>query len=142
MTTLLSRPLTTNLRRWLRGPLAWLAWCACALALALAGPARTFAAAGQGKIADDLQQVVAGGGNQGARWTREVNGARQVQVVIVAETTDGDMTALRDAVKAAGGSVHVRMPALRTVTATLPAAQVATLAGRSDVRRVVPNRVT
>jgi serine protease AprX len=117
-----------------------------ALAVAFTGLAPMTAAAApvkakKDKVAKDLRDAVASLSTPKARWAKDVNGVRQVQVVISAKTSEVDMTTLRNAVKAAGGSVHVRMPGLRMVTATLPAAAVATISARSDVDYVVPNRV-
>jgi serine protease AprX len=93
------------------------------------------------KVARDLSNAVSAPTTPKVRWAKDVNRVRQVQVIIAAKTAEVDMTTLRNAVKAAGGSIHVRMPGLRMVTATLPAAAVNTIAARTDVDYVVPNRV-
>ena len=118
---------------------------AVATAFALVGAPPAFAAPGNGqakKIARDLQAALDAVTTPNVKWAREVNGARHLQVVIVSNSADGDMTSLRDDIKGNGGSVHVTMPGLRAVTATLPAAQLAKIAARSDVFMVAPNRAT
>ena len=123
--------------------LALLTALAVACALMPARPAKASgAAANAAKISADLQQALDAPMSPKARWARDVNGQRQVQVVIMSAGTDPEMTSLRDEIRGAGGSVHVRMPGLGAVTATLPAAQVAKLAARSDVLRIAPNRPT
>ena len=67
---------------------------------------------------------------------------RNVQVLITGTGTDVDLTALRTSIKSAGGSVHVRFPGLKMVTATVPASYIPTLAARADVASVSPNRAT
>ena len=94
------------------------------------------------KIARDLQDALDAPTTANVRWAREINGQRHVQVVIMSSASDPEMTNLRAHIKGLGGSVHVAMPGLRAVTATLPAAQVAKLAERSDVFTVAPNRAT
>ena len=116
-----------------------------ALALALATGQRASAAPArekEKKIARDLQAALDSPTAPKVKWTREINGQRHVQVVIMSGSLDAEMTDLRKSIKAVGGSVHVAMAGLRAVTATLPAAQVASFAARSDVVAVVPNRTT
>ena len=118
---------------------------ALALGLALLSGQRASAAPGkvkEKKIARDLQAALDSPTTPTAKWTRDINGQRHVQVVIMSSSSDDEMTNLRTDIKAVGGSVHVAMPGLRAVTATVPAAQVANLAARSDVVSVVPNRTT
>ena len=118
---------------------------ALALALVLSTGQRASAAPGkvkEKKVARDLQAALDSPTAPTAKWARDINGQRHVQVVIMSSSIDGEMTNLRTSIKAVGGSVHVAMPGLRAVTATLPAAQVASFAARSDVVSVVPNRTT
>jgi serine protease AprX len=118
---------------------------AATAALAMLGGQPAFAAPGTGqakKIAKDLQAALDATTTPTAKWAKDINGTRHVQVVIMSGSTDTAMTNLRNDIKGAGGSVHVAMPGLRAVTATLPAAQVARIAGRSDVVTVAPNRTT
>ena len=130
-------------RRALRQMLALLT--AFAVAFGLLAPQRGWAAPGNGqakKIAKDLQAALDAPSTPSAKWAKDINGTRQVQVVIMSTSTDKQMTDLRTNIGGLGGSVHVAMPGLRAVTATLPATQVAKIAARSDVLAVAPNRAT
>ncbi|MDH5331346.1 MAG: hypothetical protein OEW27_15500, partial [Aquincola sp.] len=107
------------------------------LGAALFGGQRVAAAPGKGngsgqanKVARELQDALGAPTAPKARWVRDVKGQRHVQVVIHSNDSDDEMTNLRAAVAAAGGSAHVRMPGLRMLTATVPASQVAALAAR------------
>ena len=125
-------------RRALRKALALLT--SFAMVFGLLTPRYAFAAPGNGqarKIAKDLQDALDAATTTNAKWVKDINGTRHVQVVIMSSSASSDtqMTNLRDDVKGSGGSVHVAMPGLRAVTATLPAAQVARIAeiGRAHV---------
>ena len=130
-------------RRALQSLLALLTLMAFVMALFGSRPVTASSSTGSAhKMAKDLQSGLSAPGTSKARWMRDIGGKRHVQVVIHSNDSDEEMTSLRAAIAAAGGSVHVRMPGLRMVTATLPASQVATLAQRSDVLSVTPNRAT
>ena len=73
------------------------------------------------KVASDLQSVLDAGSTPARNWARDINGVRNVQVLITGNGTDPDMANLRTSIKAAGGSIHVRFPGLKMVTATVPA---------------------
>jgi hypothetical protein len=116
------------------------------LALALFSSQHAAAAPvkGQGhvrKVSRDLQEAVDSGKTK-ARWVRDDRGRRMVQVVIVGNGDDRDMTALKAEIQRVGGSVEVSMPGLLMLTANVPARRVTQLAERADVRNVVPNRPT
>ena len=115
---------------------------AATAALAMLGGQPAFAApvVKPKKVAKDLQAALDAPTTPNAKWAKDVNGARQVQVVIMSNSVDKEMTDLRTNIKGLGGSVHVAMPGLRAVTVTLPAAQVAKIAARSDVLAVAPDR--
>ena len=134
-------------RRALKKALALLT--SIAMLFGMLAPRHAFATPGNGnahghakKVARDLESALDVTQAHSAKWSREINGQRHVQVVIVSNSSDAEMTDLRSDIAKAGGSVHVRLPGLHTVTATLPAMQVAKIAARSDVESVVPNRVT
>src|SRR5262249_17784342 len=80
----------------------------------------------QDKIARDLQDGISTLPlrNRNSRWTRDVNGVRTVQVVIVTDGVDADMSDLRSQVLRLGGSVHARHPAVHALTVQLPAQHV------------------
>ena len=98
------------------------------------------------KIARDLQDglstVSPRNRSANGNWARDVNGVRTVQVVIVTDGSDADMSDLRAEVLRLGGSVHARHPAVRALTVQVPAQHVGTLAQRKDVVSVSPNRAT
>ena len=73
------------------------------------------------KVARDLEDALNTAMPHSARWSREIGGQRHVQVVIVSNSSDAEMTDLRADIAKVGGSVHVRLPGLHAVTATLPA---------------------
>jgi hypothetical protein len=119
---------------------------AATAALAMLGGQPAFAASGTGnsqarKIAKDLQAALDAPTTPNARWAKDVNGTRHVQVVIMGSGNDREMTTCATTSRAAAARCtwHAR-PA--RVTATLPAAQVARIAARSDVITVAPNRAT
>ena len=141
MKAFLSRFTVMIERRALKRAVALLTAAATALTstlvtTAIAAPVK----AKNSKIAKDLQHALTAPTTPKAIWVRDIRGVRMVQVVISTQSAGMDMKAVRDAIKAAGGSVHVRMPGLRMVTATVPAPAVAGLAARSDVDYVVTNR--
>ena len=94
------------------------------------------------KIAADLQQVIAAPTTPTLSWAKDVNGMRMVKVLVVANSTDPDLTALRSDVLAKGGSVYFRYVSVAALSAMLPANQVAAIAARSDVQGISPNRLT
>jgi hypothetical protein len=107
-------------------------------ALALSLPA--LADSPQQKIASDLQKGMSPVRLSQDRWSRDVGGVRQVQVIVVSDGKQGDLADLRAAVVRLGGSVHARHPAVNGLTVQLPADKVAQLAQRADVLGISPNR--
>ena len=112
----------------------------CAIALGLPGGAATQTA--NPKIAADLAHVVEGGAITSLGWANALDGLRYVKVLIVCNSSDTRLAALRSAVLAQGGSVYQVYDSVRAMSAMLPAAQVASIAARSDVQFVLPNRST
>ena len=131
-------------RRPLRTPASWIktgaALLLSAVLLASAPPLRAQTAAS--KIAADLQQVIAAPLAPSLNWVKSVNGVRLVKVLVVSNSPDPDLAALRADVLARGGSVYFRYTSVRALSAMLPAGQVASIAARSDVTGVSPNRMT
>jgi subtilisin family serine protease len=93
------------------------------------------------KIARDLQPVLTAATTPVINWAKDVNGVRYVKVLIVANTSDVELSNLRKAVMAAGGSIYYRYSSVMALAALLPASQVGTLAARSDVQSISPNRL-
>ena len=98
--------------------------------------------AASGKIAKDLQTVIAAPTTPSLNWAKDVNGVRLVKVLIVSNSTDPDLTALRSDVLARGGAVYLRYVSVTALSAMLPASQVAAIAARADVQSLSPNRLT
>ena len=128
-------------RRWrsaLAGALASLALLAATAGLrsAHAGTAPA------DKIAADLQAVVGAAKTAKLSWTKEDRGIRYVKVLVIADSSDPTLAALRADVLAKGGSVYMRYLSVNALSAMLPASAVGAIAARSDVQGISPNRLT
>ena len=93
-----------------------------------------------GKLATDLTGAVLSPLIPGTTWSREVEGVRQLQLVVVTNGSDADMSDLRAHVVRLGGAVRARHSFARALTIQLPAYQVPALAARSDIVSIAPNR--
>jgi len=93
------------------------------------------------KIARDLQAALSSSTTPRLNWVRDVNGQRHVKVLIVSNSTDPELSALRSAVLGAGGSIYYRYSSVMALAALLPANRVAGIASRSDVHSISPNRL-
>ena len=123
----------------------WLTWrsplvLVLMLTLALANPA-AHAQTASSKIARDLQPALTATTTPTINWAKDINGVRYVKVLIVSNSDDAALTALRSAVMAAGGSIYYRYSSVLALAALLPANQVSTIAARSDVQSISPNRL-
>ena len=124
-------------RRGLRRALVRIAAAALvALGALTAGPAHAE------KISGDLQGGITAVRTPGSKWARDVNGVRNLQVVIVTDGSDPSMKDLRAQIVRGGGSVHAAFGSMHAITAQVSASRVATLAQRPDVLGIVPNRET
>src|SRR5438105_10154261 len=85
------------------------------------------------KVARDLAEALTETGNPKSRWARDVNGARHVQVIVVSNSADPEMSELREHVLRAGGAIHAVHPAVHAMTVQIKANLVNALARRSDV---------
>ena len=94
------------------------------------------------KIARDLDDELAPARQPRARWARDINGVRHVQIVVVSNASDPDMTDLSAYVRGIGGAIHAAHPSIRALSIQIKASQVAALSSRSDVVSVSPNRAT
>ena len=92
------------------------------------------------KIATDLSAAIAAASTPKLSWAKDVNGARRVKGLIVSNTDDAELTALRAAVMAAGGSIDYRYSSVLALAlaAMLPADKVNTIAARTDVQSISP----
>ena len=140
--------------KWLRQAALW-----CA-ASALWAPLSALAQTTDGKIAGDLgsylpttsscppskpgQPEIACGEMTIAppdnSWAKTVNGVQYAKIVVVSNSTDPTLAALRRAVLDAGGSVYQRYLAVRAVSAMVPVARLTAIAARQDVVSISPNR--
>jgi len=93
------------------------------------------------KIARDLQPVLTAGTTPVINWARDINGRRYVKVLIVSNSDDAELAALRSAVMSAGGSIYYRYSSVLALAALVPADKVGGLAARSDVQSISPNRL-
>src|SRR5437763_2986383 len=126
-----------------RGSLARILLPAALFAVALMGslsaPARGQTL--QTKIASDLQAVLSATTTPSLSWAKDVAGVRFVKVLIVSNADDPNLTSLRSAVMAAGGSIYFRYSSVLALAAMMPASKVASIAARSDVQSISPNRL-
>jgi serine protease AprX len=114
-------------------------------ALLLIAASSVFAQSGETrrKVSADLQQVVSGGTISGLSWARDGSAGRMVKTLVVAKPgVDPDLTALRSAIVAAGGTVYYRYISVNGVLAMLPVSRVYDVAARADVDSISPNRIT
>ncbi len=110
-----------------------------AIALFGAGVNAAHAGSFAGKIASDLKAALNSSGIS-AKWAATTSRGTYVQVVVSSSSVDPSLAALRSAILAAGGSVFYVYQSTPAILAVLPAAAVGTIADRSDVSSVVPNR--
>src|SRR5437867_2340200 len=94
----------------------------------------------QSKVARDLQAGIALGHTPAVNWARDINGARYVQVIVVSNSVDPEMTDLRAFVLRTGGSVLARHSGIHALTVLMTAGTVNAMAQRNDVVSVSPNR--
>ena len=95
------------------------------------------------KLASDLLSALTASSTPKLTWAKDVNGQRHVKVIVVGTpSADPELSALRDAALAAGGSVYFRYTSVAALSAMLPASQVLAIASRSDVQSLSPNRMT
>ena len=129
----------------LRRAIAWVI-ASFALVIGSSVPAIAHAEPGGGeknaKVARDLADALTETGNPKSRWARDVNGVRHVQVIVVSNSSDPEMSALREHVLRAGGAIHAVHPAVHAMTVQIKANLVNALSKRSDVVSVSPNRST
>lgn len=97
------------------------------------------------KISADLSAFLSGNPSaiaSATNWQRSANGTTLVKVLILSNSSDPTLSNLRGAVLSAGGSVFYNYISVRGLMAIVPAAQIQTLANRSDVVSITPNRLT
>lgn len=104
--------------------------------------AKPLAGHAHAKIAHDLDGEINENRAPKEKWARDVNGVRHVQVVIVSDSPDAEMTELRAQVLRLGGSVHAVHPAVHAITVQIKSSHVQSLSQRDDVISISPNRET
>ncbi len=121
-----------------------LAWMLASLALvgSLFSLQGAHAQTASSKIAADLQQVISAPSTPKISWTKDIDNVRHVKALVIASSTDPNLTALRADVMARGGTVYLRYVSVAALSVMLPANQVAAIAARSDVLSISPNRMT
>src|SRR6266508_987933 len=92
------------------------------------------------KVARDLQVGIALGTTPAVNWARDIKGVRYVQVIVVSNSADPEMTDLRAFVVRTGGSVLARHSVIHALTTLMKAGTVIAVAQRDDVVSVSPNR--
>src|SRR4029077_14676769 len=130
-------PIAILMTLFVRGGLwltAWRALLALALLSALAPVhAQVALPSTHAKVARDLAAGLADTSKAKVPWLRDVNGVRQVQAIVVSNSADPAMTALRAAVLRCGGTIHAVHAGVRALTVQVRPADVIALAQRRDV---------
>ena len=94
------------------------------------------------KVARDLGDELEEHTMPKRRWSRQVGGHKTVQAVIVSDSKDPEMGALRAHIERLGGSVLAVHGLVRAITVQIKARHVRQLAQRDDVVSISPNRET
>jgi serine protease AprX len=77
-----------------------------------------------------------------SNWIKEDRGVRLVKALVIANSSDVELTSLRAEVLAAGGSIYYRYVSVTGLSVMLPASRIAQIARRSDVVSMSANRMT
>jgi subtilisin family serine protease len=95
------------------------------------------------KLSPDLRDAIVSTSLAPTNWIREAPTGRLLKLLVLScDEIDPDLTALRQAVVAAGGSVYYRFASVNGLLVMLPASKVVSIAQRSDVEAISPNRLT
>ena len=107
------------------------------------GPLSAHARPGRSpRVAADLGAVIDAPTTPKLSFCKDVKGLRYVKALLVANSIDPNLSALRAAVIAAGGSVYMRYLSVSALSVMLPANAVDAIAARGDVQGISPNRLT
>ena len=93
------------------------------------------------KLSADLVGALNGNYPSNAKWVKSNSNGMWLKVLVMGIGSDAQMTALRSAVLAAGGSVYYAYQSVQGLSAMLPASQLLNIAARSDVDSISSNRV-
>jgi serine protease AprX len=115
--------------------------CGALFLLPVATGAQTADALARLKIAPDLLTTTASSALPAVPWARLLNGELLVRALVVSNSDDTSLTALRRQVIALGGAVHYNYTSIRALAVMLPAARLVDLARLPEVTSISPNRV-
>ncbi|MDH5539547.1 MAG: hypothetical protein OEY03_09095, partial [Rhizobacter sp.] len=79
----------------------------------------TTATTAWGKVATDLKLVIAAPVTPVLNWVKDLNGVRYVKVLLIGDTSDPDMAALRSCVLSMSGSVYFSYTSVRALSVLL-----------------------
>ena len=94
------------------------------------------------KVARDLGDELDETAMPKRKWSRHVGGHKMVQAVVVSDSDDPEMSALRAHIERLGGNVLAVHALVRALTVQIKARHVQVLAQRDDVVSISPNRET
>ena len=94
------------------------------------------------KMARDLEVAVNAPIEPNERWSRRTNGRRMVDAIVVSNSPDRSMAALRAHVLRLGGTVSGGFTSVQALSVTVPTSALAELDDRDDVVSISPNRTT
>lgn len=95
------------------------------------------------RVAPDLlEAITANKIDKKSNWIKEDRGVRLVKALIIANSSDVELTSLRADVLAAGGSIYYRYVSVTGLSVMLPASKIAQIAHRADVVSMSANRLT
>jgi subtilisin family serine protease len=94
------------------------------------------------KTSRDMEVAVNSPLVPGERWVRNKGGRRMVDAIIVSNSSDRAMAALRAHVERLGGTVNAGFSVVQGLSVTVPTQALAELDDRDDVVSISPNRTT
>ena len=128
-------PVRSRLRVWIAGAAIALLGALGAMPAAHAqnfllrnGDISAIGTAAASKISPDLRREMLSTVSPTVRWWRWDSGRKLMRVVVLSNSTDPQLTELRQAVLAAGGSVFMRYVTVRGLSVMLPETGVLALA--------------
>ena len=114
--------------------------CAVAFVVPLGAAAQDSVAVARLKIAPDLLTTVGSSVLPDVPWARLLNGELLVRALVVANSDDASLAALRRNVVAMGGAVTYNYTSIRALAVMVPASRLVELAQLREVASISPNR--
>ena len=114
--------------------------CAVAFVVPLGAAAQDSVAVARLKIAPDLLTTVGSSVLPDVPWARLLNGELLVRALVVANSDDASLAALRRKVVAMGGAVTYNYTSIRALAVMVPASRLVELAQLREVASISPNR--